>query len=50
MDKLRIAVVGYGNIGKYTVQALQAAPDILKIACALFFQVFRHKSRTELVI
>ena len=28
MDKLRIAVVGYGNIGKYTVQALQAAPDM----------------------
>ena len=28
MSKLRIAVVGYGNIGKYTVQALQAAPDM----------------------
>ena len=28
MDKLRIAVVGYGNIGKYAVQALQAAPDM----------------------
>ena len=28
MDKLRIAVVGYGNIGKYTIQALQAAPDM----------------------
>ena len=28
MEKLRIAVVGYGNIGKYTVQALQAAPDM----------------------
>ena len=28
MGKLRIAVVGYGNIGKYTVQALQAAPDM----------------------
>ena len=28
MDKLRVAVVGYGNIGKYAVQALQAAPDM----------------------
>ena len=28
MKKLRIAVVGYGNIGRYTVQALQAAPDM----------------------
>ena len=28
MEKLRIAVVGYGNIGRYTVQALQTAPDM----------------------
>lgn len=28
MDKLRVAVVGYGNIGKYAVQALQAASDM----------------------
>jgi len=28
MDKIRIAVVGYGNIGRYTVQALEAAPDM----------------------
>ncbi|MBP3726025.1 MAG: diaminopimelate dehydrogenase [Bacteroidaceae bacterium] len=27
MKKIRAAVVGYGNIGHYTVQALQAAPD-----------------------
>lgn len=27
MTKIRVAVVGYGNIGKYTVQALEAAPD-----------------------
>ena len=27
MAKIRAAVVGYGNIGKYTVEALQAAPD-----------------------
>jgi diaminopimelate dehydrogenase len=27
MKKIRTAVVGYGNIGKYTVQALEAAPD-----------------------
>ena len=27
MKKIRAAVVGYGNIGKYTIQALEAAPD-----------------------
>ena len=28
MNKIRVAVVGYGNIGKYALQALQAAPDM----------------------
>ena len=27
MKKIRAAVVGYGNIGRYTIEALQAAPD-----------------------
>ncbi|MDE5750114.1 MAG: diaminopimelate dehydrogenase, partial [Duncaniella sp.] len=27
MTKLRAAVVGYGNIGRFTVQALKASPD-----------------------
>lgn len=27
MKKIRAAIVGYGNIGKYTLQALEAAPD-----------------------
>ena len=27
MKKIRAAIVGYGNIGKYTLQALNAAPD-----------------------
>ncbi|WP_300805526.1 diaminopimelate dehydrogenase [uncultured Duncaniella sp.] len=27
MTKIRAAVVGYGNIGKFTVEALEAAPD-----------------------
>lgn len=27
MKKLRAAIVGYGNIGHYTLQALEAAPD-----------------------
>ena len=27
MKKIRAAVVGYGNIGHYSVQALEAAPD-----------------------
>jgi len=28
MDKLCIAVVGYGNIGRYAVEAINAAPDM----------------------
>ena len=28
MKKIRAAVVGYGNIGQYTIQALEAAPDM----------------------
>ena len=27
MKKIRAAVVGYGNIGKYALQALETAPD-----------------------
>ena len=27
MKKIRAAVVGYGNIGQYALQALEAAPD-----------------------
>ena len=27
MKKFRAAVVGYGNIGKFTVEALESAPD-----------------------
>ncbi len=28
MKKIRIAVVGYGNIGKFALEAIQAAPDM----------------------
>ena len=28
MGKLRVAVVGYGNIGRFSVEAIQAAPDM----------------------
>jgi diaminopimelate dehydrogenase len=27
MSKIRAAIVGYGNIGQYVLEALQAAPD-----------------------
>lgn len=27
MTKIRAAVVGYGNIGRFSVEALEAAPD-----------------------
>jgi len=28
MKKIRVAIIGYGNIGKYALQALEAAPDM----------------------
>ncbi len=28
MDKIKIAIVGYGNIGKFAVEAVQEAPDM----------------------
>ena len=28
MNKIRVAVVGYGNIGKYAIQALEASEDM----------------------
>lgn len=28
MEKIRVAVVGYGNIGKYAIEAVNAAPDM----------------------
>lgn len=28
MEKLRVAVVGYGNVGRYALEAVEAAPDM----------------------
>lgn len=28
MTKIKVAIVGYGNVGKYTLDAVQAAPDM----------------------
>ena len=28
MEKIRVAIVGYGNIGKYSLEAVEAAPDM----------------------
>lgn len=28
MEKIKVAIVGYGNIGRYTVEAVEAAPDM----------------------
>ena len=28
MSKIRVAIVGYGNIGKYALEALETAPDM----------------------
>lgn len=29
MEKLKVAIVGYGNIGRYALEAIQAAPDMV---------------------
>lgn len=34
MKKVRAAIVGYGNIGHYVLEALQAAPDFEILAGA----------------
>ena len=28
MEKIKVAIVGYGNIGKYSLEAVEAAPDM----------------------
>ena len=28
MEKIKVAIVGYGNIGQYALQAVEAAPDM----------------------
>ena len=28
MEKIQVAIVGYGNIGQYALQAVEAAPDM----------------------
>ena len=28
MEKIKVAIVGYGNIGKYTLEAIQSSPDM----------------------
>ena len=40
-DKIKIAVVGYGNIGKYAVEAVREAPDMELVG------VVRRKSSTS---
>jgi Predicted dehydrogenases and related proteins len=29
MEKIRVAIVGYGNIGQYTLDAIETAPDMV---------------------
>ena len=28
MERIKVAIVGYGNIGKYSLEAVEAAPDM----------------------
>ena len=44
MKKIRAAVVGYGNIGKFSVEALEAAPDF-EIAGVVRRHSPRHQHR-----
>ena len=46
MKKIRAAVVGYGNIGKFSVEALEAAPDF-EIAGVVRRQGDKNKIKTK---
>ena len=44
MKKVRAAIVGYGNIGRYVLEALQAAPDF-EIAGVVRWEIRKRDSR-----
>ena len=44
MKKIRVAIVGYGNIGQYALQALEAAPDM---EIAGVFDKFAYNSQQQ---
>ena len=29
MEKIRVAIIGYGNIGQYALDAIETAPDMV---------------------
>ena len=39
MEKIKVAIVGYGNIGQYALQAVQAAEDMELVG------VIRHSAQ-----
>ena len=42
MKKIRAAIVGYGNIGKYVLEALEAAPDFeVEVLFVVIRMIFR---------
>ena len=41
MEKIKVAIVGYGNIGQYALQAVQAAEDMELVG------VIRHSAQAQ---
>ncbi len=50
MKKFRAAVVGYGNIGKFTVEALEAAPDFEDSQVSFVARVLRTNQQSWLTM
>ena len=55
--KIRAAIVGYGNIGKYVLEALQTAPDfeiagivhiLYHAKCIALYKLHRAGSRNQI--
>lgn len=42
MGKIKVAIVGYGNIGKYAVEAVEAAPDMELVGVVRRLNSIRH--------
>ena len=49
MDKMRVAVVGYGNIGKSVIETLEAAPDFELAGLVRRSTVMNEKETKELM-
>ena len=54
MEKIKVAIVGYGNIGQYTLEAVEASADmecvgiVRRVASREGFPALRAEAATQL--